>query len=166
VKILRVIAAGALSGFLVISLSVPVIANADSVVVKTITTAPGISIDTSLYLPSQSPAPAILIAHGFGGTKDSVEADAKYFRDKGFAVLTWTARGFGDSTGQIEMNSIGAEVSDTRELISYLAKNQKVKQDKTGDPLVGIMGSSYGGARFTERSLPASCRRIKNIRTI
>ncbi len=146
VKILRVIAAGALSGFLVISLSVPVIANADSVVVKTITTAPGISIDTSLYLPSQSPAPAILIAHGFGGTKDSVESDAKYFRDKGFAVLTWTARGFGDSTGQIEMNSIGAEVSDTRELISYLAKNQKVKQDKTGDPLVGIMGSSYGGA--------------------
>ncbi len=122
-KILRVIAAGALSGFLVISLSVPVIANADSVVVKTITTAPGVSIDTSLYLPSQSPAPAILIAHGFGGTKDSVEADAKYFRDKGFAVLTWTARGFGDSTGQIEMNSIGAEVSDTRELISYLAKN-------------------------------------------
>ena len=145
-KILRVIAAGALSGFLVISLSVPVIANADSVVVKTITTAPGVSIDTSLYLPSQSPAPAILIAHGFGGTKDSVEADAKYFRDKGFAVLTWTARGFGDSTGQIEMNSIGAEVSDTRELISYLAKNRKVKQDKAGDPLVGIMGSSYGGA--------------------
>jgi ABC-2 type transport system ATP-binding protein len=146
VKISRVIGLWALSGFLVISLSVPVNANAESVIVKTITTAPGVSIDTSLYLPSQSPAPAILIAHGFGGTKDSVEADAKYFRDKGFAVLTWTARGFGNSTGQIEMNSIGAEVSDTREMISYLAKNRKVKQDKAGDPLVGIMGSSYGGA--------------------
>ena len=145
-KISRVLAAWALSGFLVISLSVLVSANAESVIVKTITTAPGVSIDTSLYLPSQLPAPAVLIAHGFGGTKDSVEADAKYFRDKGFAVLTWTARGFGDSTGQIEMNSINAEVSDTRELISYLAKNRKVKQDKAGDPLVGIMGSSYGGA--------------------
>ena len=145
-KISRVIAAWVLSGFVIISLSVPVGANAESVIVKTITTAPGISIDTSLYLPSDTPAPAILIAHGFGGTKDSVEADAKYFRDKGFAVLTWTARGFGKSTGQIEMNSINAEVSDTRELISYLAKNRKVKQDKAGDPLIGIMGSSYGGA--------------------
>jgi ABC-2 type transport system ATP-binding protein len=95
VKISRIIAAAALSGFVIISLSVPVSANAESVIVKTITTAPGISIDTSLYLPSDTPAPAILIAHGFGGTKDSVESDAKYFRDKGFAVLTWTARGFG-----------------------------------------------------------------------
>ena len=145
-RISRFIAACTVSGFALISLSFPISAQADSIIVKSISTAPGVSIDTSLYLPSKVPAPAILIAHGFGGTKDSVEADAKYFRDKGFAVLTWTARGFGESTGQIEMNSIGAEVSDTRELISYLAKNRKVQQDKTGDPLVGIMGSSYGGA--------------------
>ena len=145
-RISRFIAACTVSGFALISLSFPISAQADSIIVKSISTAPGVSIDTSLYLPSKVPAPAILIAHGFGGTKDSVEADAKYFRDKGFAVLTWTARGFGESTGQIEMNSIGAEVSDTRELISYLAKNRKVQQDKTGDPRVGIMGSSYGGA--------------------
>ena len=145
-KISRVIATSVLSGFALISLSFPISAQADSVITRTITTAPGVSIDTSLYLPSKTPAPAILIAHGFGGSKDSVASDAKYFTSKGFAVLTWTARGFGKSTGQIAMNAIGAEVKDTRALISYLSKSRYVKQDKAGDPRVGIMGSSYGGA--------------------
>jgi ABC-2 type transport system ATP-binding protein len=44
------------------------------------------------------------------------------------------------------MNAIGDEVKDTSELISFLAKSRYVIQDKTGDPRVGIMGSSYGGA--------------------
>ena len=111
-----------------------------------IETSPGVSIDTSKYLPKKLPAPAILIAHGFGGSKESVEAEAKFFASKGFVVLTWTARGFGESTGQIEMNSIDAEVADTRALISYLALSKDVLLDAQGDPRVGIMGSSYGGA--------------------
>jgi ABC-2 type transport system ATP-binding protein len=125
---------------------IPISAQADSVIVKSISTAPGVSIDTSLYLPGKSPAPAILIAHGFGGSKDSVASDAKYFVSKGYVVLTWTARGFGKSTGEISMNSVDAEVKDTSALISYLAKSKYVSQDKAGDPRVGIMGSSYGGA--------------------
>ena len=94
-----------------------------------IETSPGVSIDTSKYLPKKLPAPAILIAHGFGGSKESVEAEAKFFASKGFVVLTWTARGFGESTGQIEMNSIDAEVADTRALISYLALSKDVLLD-------------------------------------
>ena len=121
-------------------------ASADSVQVRTIDTANAVSLDTSLYLPKKVPAPAILIAHGFGGSKDSVAKDAQYFVDKGFAVLTWTARGFGKSTGQISMNSPDAEVADTKALISYLARNKNILQDRSGDPRVGIMGSSYGGA--------------------
>lgn len=124
----------------------PIKAHAESIIIKSITTSPGVSIDTSLYLPSKTPAPAILIAHGFGGSKDSVASDARFFASKGYVVLTWTARGFGKSTGQIAMNANGAEVSDTRALISYLAKSSYVTQDKTNDPRVGIMGSSYGGA--------------------
>jgi len=124
----------------------PGTAYADSIISRTITTAPGVSIDTSLYLPIKTPAPAILIAHGFGGSKDSVASDARYFAAKGYVVLTWTARGFGKSTGQIAMNSIDAEVKDSSALISYLAKSRYVRQDKAGDPRVGIMGSSYGGA--------------------
>ncbi len=145
-RILRLLAAFTISGLALISLSFPISAQADSVIVKSIPTAPGVSIDTSLYLPAKSPAPAILIAHGFGGSKDSVESDAKYFASKGYVVLTWTARGFGKSTGEIAMNSLGAEVKDTSALISYLSKSKYVLQDKSGDPRVGIMGSSYGGA--------------------
>jgi ABC-2 type transport system ATP-binding protein len=124
----------------------PISASADSIEVLTIDTAEAVSIDTSLYLPKKVPAPAILIAHGFGGSKESVAQDAKYFVDKGFVVLTWTARGFGKSTGQIAMNAPTAEVVDTKALISYLARNKNVLQDKSGDPRVGIIGSSYGGA--------------------
>ena len=141
-KISRVIAACTL---LAIAL-IPTSANADSIITRSITTAPGVTIDTSLYLPSKTPAPAILIAHGFGGSKDSVAADAKYFTEQGYVVLAWTARGFGKSTGQIAMNAIGDEVKDSSALISFLAKSRYVIQDKTGDPRVGIMGSSYGGA--------------------
>ena len=124
----------------------PIGAQAQSVTEKSITTAPGVSIDTSMFLPSKTPAPAILIAHGFGGSKDSVATEAKFFASKGYVVLTWTARGFGESTGEIAMNAMEAEVSDTRALISYLAKSRFVTQDKSGDPRVGIMGGSYGGA--------------------
>jgi ABC-2 type transport system ATP-binding protein len=131
--------------FSAISLN-PVSASANAIEVRTIDTADAVSLDTSLYLPKKTPAPAILIAHGFGGSKDSVAQDAQYFIDKGFVVLTWTARGFGKSTGQISMNAPTTEVADTKALISYLARNKNVLQDKSGDPRVGIMGSSYGGA--------------------
>jgi ABC-2 type transport system ATP-binding protein len=142
VKLIRLLVAFALSlvGLL------PIGAQAQSVTEKSITTAPGVSIDTSMFLPSKTPAPAILIAHGFGGSKDSVATEAKFFASKGYVVLTWTARGFGESTGEIAMNAMEAEVSDTRALISYLAKSRFVTQDKSGDPRVGIMGGSYGGA--------------------
>ncbi|QLL23870.1 hypothetical protein DLE03_05870 [Actinobacteria bacterium IMCC25003] len=138
---------GLVTLFLVSAISCnPSLASADSVQIRTINTADTVSLDTSLYLPKKVPAPAILIAHGFGGSKDSVAQDAKYFVDKGFVVLTWTARGFGKSTGQISMNAPTGEVADTKALISYLALNKNVVQDKSGDPRVGIMGSSYGGA--------------------
>ena len=125
---------------------VPINAQAESIITKSITTAPGVSIDTSLYIPSKTPAPAILIAHGFGGSKDSVASDAQYFASKGYVVLAWTARGFGKSTGQISMNAQDGEVADTRALISYLSKSKYVTQEKADDPRVGIMGGSYGGA--------------------
>jgi ABC-2 type transport system ATP-binding protein len=142
VKIKKIIVASLIGALSI----VPINAQAESIITKSITTAPGVSIDTSLYIPSKTPAPAILIAHGFGGSKDSVASDAQYFASKGYVVLTWTARGFGKSTGQISMNAQDGEVADTRALISYLSKSKYVTQDKADDPRVGIMGGSYGGA--------------------
>lgn len=138
--------------FLTFSLPISNFSNAEaasdssSIIEKNLTMGDGVEIDTSLFIPKSVPAPAIMIAHGFGGSKDSVKSQAEYFRKAGYVVLTWSARGFGKSTGQIMMNSIDGEISDSKTLIDYLSENKDVKKNPNGDPLVGIMGSSYGGA--------------------
>lgn len=106
---------------------------------------PGAQLDTTLYLPEQTPAPAVLVAHGFGGSKESVDGDARELAQRGFVVLTWSARGFGRSTGQIALNAPDAEVADVSRLIDALAQRPEVEKDGA-DPKVGITGGSYGGA--------------------
>ncbi|MEY4130744.1 MAG: hypothetical protein RLZZ31_868, partial [Actinomycetota bacterium] len=49
-----------------------------------------VRIDADLYVPTTTPAPAIILAHGFGGNKQSVAAEAKYFANAGFVVLAYT----------------------------------------------------------------------------
>jgi len=106
----------------------------------------GIRLDSTLYLPERTPAPAIIVAHGFGGNKQSVDGDARELAQRGFVVLTYSARGFGRSTGQIAMNSRDAEVADASKLVSWLATQQEVTKDGPDDPRVGVTGGSYGGA--------------------
>ncbi|CAM3391840.1 alpha/beta fold hydrolase [Kibdelosporangium persicum] len=105
----------------------------------------GAQLDTTLYLPEQTPAPAVLVAHGFGGSKESVDGDARELAQRGFVALTWSARGFGRSTGRIALNAPDAEVADVSRLIDELAKRPEVQKDGD-DPKVGITGGSYGGA--------------------
>ena len=105
-----------------------------------------VQLEADLYLPSNTPAPAIVLAHGFGGSKESVITDAEYLVDQGFVVLAYSARGFGNSTGLISMNSPDFEVADASSLIDYLATQDAVTQDASGDPRVGFAGGSYGGA--------------------
>ena len=116
-----------------------------SPVASKILTAPGIYIDTSLFTPKILPAPAILLAHGFGGNKDSVASEAVALQNAGYVVLTWSARGFGSSTGSISMNAPNAEIADISKLVDYLATIKDVRK-RDSQPLVGISGSSYGGA--------------------
>lgn len=111
-----------------------------------VTGAGGVILDSTIYLPAMYPAPAILLAHGFGGDKSSVTAQAKDLARAGYVVLTWTARGFGKSTGNISMDSPSGEVADTSKLIDYLATRTEVIHQSANDPLVGITGASYGGA--------------------
>lgn len=126
--------------------AIPMPANAAEVIEKSIKTAPGVLIDTSLFLPEVMPAPAILLAHGFGSSKEAVKESAQYYRDNGYVVLTWTARGFGKSSGQISMNAAQGEIADIKELISYLVTRKEVKKESSANPIVGIVGASYGGA--------------------
>ncbi len=105
-----------------------------------------IELDSTLYLPETTPAPAVLVAHGFGGNKASVDSDARELAARGFVVLAWSARGFGTSGGQIALDSPDYEVADARALVDWLATRPEVTQDGPGDPRVGITGGSYGGA--------------------
>ena len=111
----------------------------------TLNGAGGVQLDATLFIPSTTPAPAILLAHGFGGDKTSVASQAKELAKAGYVVLTWTARGFGKSTGEISMDAPDGEVADTSKLIDYLASRKEVIHQRSSDPLVGITGSSYGG---------------------
>src|SRR6266851_8874464 len=106
-----------------------------------------VSLDATFFMPSGSGrVPAILLAHGFGETKNAVRPEAEYLARAGFAVLTWSARGFGDSTGQVALDSPDYEVKDVEQLVSWLARQPRVMLDHPGDPRVGIAGASYGGA--------------------
>ncbi|WP_171168967.1 alpha/beta fold hydrolase [Streptomyces sp. I05A-00742] len=106
-----------------------------------------VRVDTSFFT-SGGPGrrPAVLLAHGFGGDKDELRDRAEELARSGYAVLTWSARGFGDSSGRIGLNDPDREVADVGRLIDWLAERPEVRLDGKGDPRVGIAGASYGGA--------------------
>ncbi len=108
-----------------------------------------VKLDTTFYEPKSAsaahPVPAVLLAHGFGGTKDSVVDQAKNLADRGYAVMTWTAEGFGASGGQVHLDSPDWEVKDGSDLIDWLAKRPEIVHDSADDPRVAAVGGSYGG---------------------
>ncbi|HZH20687.1 MAG TPA: alpha/beta fold hydrolase, partial [Geodermatophilus sp.] len=112
--------------------------------------ADAVELDTTLFLPDSAsaggPAPAVVLAHGFGGSKESVADDARDLAGRGYVVLTYSARGFGESTGQIGLNDPRFEVADLSALLDRLAARDDVLLDADGDPRVGVTGASYGGA--------------------
>ncbi|MFE0733024.1 alpha/beta fold hydrolase [Streptomyces antibioticus] len=112
-----------------------------------VTTVDGVRLDTSYFTAGPSGRrPAVLLGHGFGGSKDDVRRQAEDLARDGYAVLTWSARGFGESTGKIGLNDPKAEVADVSSLIDWLAERPEVRLDGAGDPRVGVAGASYGGA--------------------
>ncbi|MFB0631191.1 alpha/beta fold hydrolase [Streptomyces sp. AB3(2024)] len=109
---------------------------------------PGAGIDTSYFTAGEGGErrPAVLLGHGFGGSKDDVRAQAERLARDGYAVMTWSARGFGRSGGKIGLNDPEHEVKDVSALIDWLARRPEVRLDADGDPRVGVAGASYGGA--------------------
>lgn len=110
---------------------------------------PGAGIDISYFTagePGGGNRPAVLLGHGFGGSKEDVRPQAERLARDGYAVLTWSARGFGRSGGKIGLNDPAYEVKDVSRLIDWIAARPGVRLDAAGDPRVGIAGGSYGGA--------------------
>ena len=64
-----------------------------------------VQIDTSTFAPDTTGRhPALLLAHGFGGSKADLDTQAKRYAAQGWVVVTYTARGFGASGGRIHLD--------------------------------------------------------------
>lgn len=100
-------------------------------------------------------APSVLVGHGYGmtGDTDPDSSSESLFgsvglgplRRAGYNVLTWDARGFGQSGGQVMVDSPDFEGRDVQALISHVAKQPEAELDGPDDPRLGMNGVSYGG---------------------
>jgi ABC-2 type transport system ATP-binding protein len=137
-----------------LSAGIPILAHAQDQVIKTEVMVAGtpeaddkpIKLDaTILTTDPATPRPAIVLAHGFGGTKKDSEPTARTLALAGYTVIIYTARGFGASGGRIHLNHPAYEGADARKLIDLAASRPEVA--KVGDdPVIGFAGASYGGA--------------------
>src|SRR5689334_23215452 len=109
------------------------------------------TIDTRLYLPDNataaSPQPAVLMTHGFGLTKlaGEVVSSATFLARHGYVVLTYTAQGFGDSSGCVTLQSRTYDVKDAQQLITKVLDPLPVVKHDANGSVVGMVGGSYGG---------------------
>lgn len=119
------------------------------------------TLDADVYRPAGAvaarPAPAVLTTNGFGGDKadGATDALAKAFAARGYVALAYSGLGFGKTGCPISLDDprtdgraasglvdllAGARTADDGTRIDYVAK------DGPGDPRVGMIGGSYGGA--------------------
>jgi ABC-2 type transport system ATP-binding protein len=124
-----------------------------------VTSKDGTPIVATLMLPegasASAPVPAVLKTHGWGGTRDKSTGGLNgELLQRGYALLTWDSRGFGDSGGEANVGAPGFEVDDAKALIDYLAGRNEILLDAPGDPRLGwIGGSNAGGVQFNTAAL-------------
>ena len=114
-----------------------------------------VTLDASVFTPGgRAPArgwPSIVLAHGYGGTKDDLTSQARDLAGRGYVVAAYTARGFGASGGRIHLGSPAFEGADVSAVVDVLAARGDVERDDGSDPaggadpVVGVAGASYGG---------------------
>lgn len=134
----------------------------------------GVPLDVDVTLPASGvgPFPAIVMMHGWGGSKSEFESTTPaangnetfdynnvYYAEHGYAVINYTARGWGRSCGTAE-SRVGApgcnegwlrladqryEARDTQYLLGLLADEHVVEPRA-----IGVTGISYGGGQSME----------------
>src|SRR5206468_605136 len=85
--------------------------------------------------------PAIVFLHGLAGNRQQINALVEGYGPltSGYAILTFDARGHGDSGGLVGIDG-PREVADTRAVYDWLAARPDVS-----DTRIGAWGISYGG---------------------
>ncbi|MFF4347074.1 CocE/NonD family hydrolase [Streptomyces sp. NPDC001530] len=119
------------------------------------------TIDADLYRPAgldrEHTGPAVLATNGFGGSKSDGSTDAigKAFAARGYVGLVYSGLGFGNSGCLISLDDPRIDGVAASRLVDFLAgtraaddgtKADYVTRDGKGDPRVGMIGGSYGGA--------------------
>ena len=106
----------------------------------------GVSIAATLYVPEGTPPaggwPALVFLHGLSGDRKQMNALIEGYGpiEQSYAILTFDARGHGDSGGLVGMDG-PREIADTRAVHDWLAARPDVS-----DTRIGAWGISYGGA--------------------
>ena len=153
----------------------------------------GIPLDVDVTLPEKGkgPFPTIVMLHGFGGSKTDFETTSpagpapeevgngstiyrynnNFFARRGYAVVNYTARGFGNScgggatgdhsgacgAGYIRLADSRYEARDTQYLLGLLA-DQGIAKPRD----IGVTGISYGGGQSVELAFLADKIRKPN----
>jgi predicted acyl esterase len=137
----------------------------------------GVPLDADVTLPptGSGPFPTIVMMHGWGGSKNDFESsspagnnnttrdyNSNFFAKQGYAVLNYTARGFGNSCGggpsgdhsgpcgqgYIRLADTRYEARDTQYLLGLLADEGITKPQA-----IGVTGISYGGGQSIELAM-------------
>jgi ABC-2 type transport system ATP-binding protein len=140
----RLLKAG-LSGALLAAGSRPAAAEGVTTTGERIETWDGKELAATVYdPPGDEQVPAVLMTHGYGGTKADVSREATRYAENGYLVVGYDSRGFGDSEGVSGFNG-PKEVRDVSALLDWLAAQDRVLTTGPDDPRVGMDGISYGG---------------------
>ncbi len=119
----------------------------------------GTRIQATVYQPSLKPhqtAPVIIHAHGFGTFRMSrpLSLYGKFVFSgqtslqawkEGYWVVSFDHRGHGASEGQIHFLDDSYELKDISYLIDWIEANIPRIAYEDGNPLIGMIGESYGG---------------------
>jgi predicted acyl esterase len=144
-----------------------------------------VPLDADVTLPPEGtgPFPTIVMIHGWGGDKTSFESSSPagdgnqtfdynniYYAQQGYAVLTYSARGWGNSCGEvasredpgckegwIRLADQRYEARDTQYLLGLLA-DEKI----TRPGAIGTTGISYGGGQSIELAYLKNQIRLPN----
>ncbi len=132
---------------------------------QVITAADGEDIAFTVFVPENpngQATPLVLHGHGFGLTrvKDfndpnpiagftsreiSVQIAKRIWLEKGFYVISFDQRGFGDSTGSISLMDPERDCRNISQIIDWAEANLPNLGFRDADPVLGGVGLSYGG---------------------
>lgn len=104
----------------------------------------GERVAATLHLPDATPAPGVVMCHGFTGHR--IEAHflfvkaARALCDAGLAVLRFDFRGSGESAGEFRDMTISGEIADALAALEFMRSEPGVDADR-----IALIGLSLGG---------------------